>query len=103
MVYAVPSTDVRGEHAHKACEQFLICTNGNVRVVVDNGAARQEFSLDSNCKGLYLPPMTWASQYAYSPDAVLLVFASHEYDANDYIRSYDHFLELTQRNKEEAS
>jgi hypothetical protein len=38
--------------------------------------------------------MTWGSQYDYSPDAVLLVFASHFYDAADYIRNYDEFLAL---------
>ncbi|MFZ1821762.1 MAG: WxcM-like domain-containing protein, partial [Acidimicrobiia bacterium] len=29
--------------------------------------------------------------YKYSKDAVLCVFASHEYDTNDYIRNYDAF------------
>jgi hypothetical protein len=38
--------------------------------------------------------MMWGTQYNYSPDAVLLVFASHEYDARDYIRDYDEFLLL---------
>jgi len=38
--------------------------------------------------------MTWGTQYNYSPDAVLLVFASYEYDARDYIRDYDEFLLL---------
>ncbi|MGL5018381.1 MAG: WxcM-like domain-containing protein, partial [Luteolibacter sp.] len=28
----------------------------------------------------------------YSPDAVVLVFASHAYDNSDYIRDYDEFL-----------
>uniref|UniRef100_UPI0031455253 GtrA family protein n=2 Tax=Pseudomonas sp. TH15 TaxID=2796381 RepID=UPI0031455253 len=31
-------------------------------------------------------------QYKYSADAVLLVFASHYYDSEDYIRNYDQFL-----------
>jgi hypothetical protein len=38
--------------------------------------------------------MVWGSQYNYSPDAVLLVFASHEYDTDDYIRDYDEYLAL---------
>ena len=38
--------------------------------------------------------MTWGTQYDYSDDAVLLVFASHAYDNDDYIRSYDEFLTL---------
>ncbi|WP_308445850.1 WxcM-like domain-containing protein [Chitiniphilus purpureus] len=94
MVFDVPSKDVRGEHAHKVCEQFLICVHGSARVVADDGHDRQEFILNHPRKGLYLPAMTWASQYAYSPDAVLLVFASHAYDADDYIRDYAAFLTL---------
>jgi hypothetical protein len=36
--------------------------------------------------------MTWAVQYKYTPDAVLLVLASHAYDPDDYIRTYSDFL-----------
>jgi len=43
---------------------------------------------------LYLPPMIWGVQYKYSADAILLVFASDHYDANDYVRDYDRFIEL---------
>ena len=92
MVYGVPSRETRGEHAHKACAQFLICTAGSVRVLADDGHARADILLDSPHKGLLLPPMTWGTQYEYSADAVLLVFASHPYDNDDYIRSYDEFL-----------
>jgi hypothetical protein len=38
-------------------------------------------------------PLVWGTQYKYSADAVLLVFASHPYDANDYIRDYGTWLE----------
>ncbi|RMU44346.1 hypothetical protein ALP29_201315 [Pseudomonas syringae pv. avii] len=38
--------------------------------------------------------MTWGIQYRYSQDAVLLVFASHYYDAGDYIRNYEEFKSL---------
>ena len=38
--------------------------------------------------------MTWAVQYKYSRDAVLLVFASNSYDADDYIRDYAEFLSV---------
>jgi hypothetical protein len=36
--------------------------------------------------------MTWGSQFHYSSGAVLLVLASHPYDAGDYIRDYDEFI-----------
>ena len=94
LVYDVPTAETRGEHAHLKCHQFLIAVKGSVRVVADDGKTREEFVLDRNNLGLHLPPMTWGIQYHYSPDAVLLVFASDYYDPNDYIRDYSQFTEL---------
>jgi UDP-2-acetamido-3-amino-2,3-dideoxy-glucuronate N-acetyltransferase len=93
----VPTKDVRGEHAHHKCKQFLLCLAGSVSCVVDTGEMRQEFRLDRPDMGLYIPPMTWASQYNYSSDSLLLVFASHQYDASDYIRDYDEYLSLASK------
>lgn len=100
LVYDVPTVDVRGEHAHFQCHQFLVAARGSVHVVADDGRVREEFSLDQPNLGLYLPPMTWGIQYKYSSDALLLVFASHHYDPDDYIREYGTFLELAQRSSE---
>lgn len=97
VVFDVPSVETRGEHAHRQCQQFLICVAGNCSVVADDGRNRQEFLLDRPDIGLYLPAMTWGIQYKYSADAVLLVFASHFYDSADYIRDYDQFIELVKR------
>ncbi len=91
MVYNVPSQDVRGEHAHRQCEQFLLCLKGSVRAIVDDGTTREEYLLDSPSVGLHMPAMTWGTQYAYSADAVLAVFASLPYDDSDYIRTYAEF------------
>lgn len=94
IVSGVPNAEIRGEHAHRTCKQFLICTRGTCSVVADDGENREEFLLDDPSRGLYLPPLTWGIQYKYSPDAVLLVFASEYYDSNEYIRNYDEFLGL---------
>ncbi len=90
-VYDVPSEKLRGEHAHRACHQFLICMSGSCRALLDDGDNRQEVVLSRPDIGLYLPPMIWGTQYAYTRDAVLLVFASHAYDNADYIRDYETF------------
>ena len=92
MVFDVPSMETRGEHAHRECHQFLICVRGSCAVVADDGVHRDEFVLNNPDHGLHLSPMVWAVQYKYSLDAVLLVFASHYYDNNDYIRNYSDFL-----------
>jgi hypothetical protein len=94
VVYGVPSKEVRGEHAHRVCEQFLVCLSGSVTVLADDGVERREFVLDDPSVGIHLKPMTWGTQYKYSPGAVLMVFASHEYDDSDYIRDYDEFISL---------
>lgn len=94
LVFDVPSVETRGEHAHRECHQFLVCVHGSVNVVADDGRNRREYILEKPEIGLHLPPMTWGIQYKYSPDAVLLVFASHYYDASDYIRDYEEFLRL---------
>ena len=92
IVLDVPSAEVRGEHAHRSCHQYLVCVRGRVTVVVDDGRHREEFRLDSPDLGLHVPPGIWATQYGYSIDGALLVFASEHYDAADYIRDYDAFL-----------
>ena len=92
MVFDVPGREVRGEHAHRRCHQFLVCARGSVTVVVDDGSASEEIVLDCPDLGVYVPPLVWAVQYQYSADALLLVFASESYDPDDYIRDYDDFL-----------
>lgn len=92
LVFDVPSREVRGEHAHRTCHQFLVCVKGSCSVVVDDGQNRAEVLLDRPNLGVHVPPMVWATEYKYSADAVLLVLASDVYKAEDYIRDYDLFL-----------
>ena len=92
MVFDVPSEGVRGEHAHRACHQFLICARGACQVGVDDGRRSADVVLDRPDVGLYLPPMIWTTHSRHSADALLLVFASDYYDPADYIRDYGAFL-----------
>lgn len=98
-VFDVPSVELRGEHAHKRCQQFLICLHGSCRVLLDNGQKRCEVTLDCPDMGVFMPEMIWGTQYRYSSDAVLLVFASRPYEADDYLREYNDFLSEVERCK----
>lgn len=102
-VFGVPTKEVRGEHAHRECTQLLVCLAGSVAVVVDNARDREEVVLDDPSVGLLIPPMVWDVQYRYTPDAVLLVLASHRYDPADYIRDYDQFLAEARSQQDTAS
>lgn len=94
VISSVPDENIRGEHAHTALHQFLVCLAGSVVAEVDDGRTRRAFLLDTPRVGLHMGPMVWGAQHHYSRDAVLLVLASHEYDAADYVREYDRFLRL---------
>ena len=77
------------------CQQFLICRAWAVHAWSPRRRqpARQEIALDTTRgMGVYVPPLVWATQFRYTPDAMLLVLASEPYDADDYIRDYDEFL-----------
>ena len=42
LVYQVPLVEMRGEHAHRECHQFLVCVRGRISVVGDDGRRRAE-------------------------------------------------------------
>jgi UDP-2-acetamido-3-amino-2,3-dideoxy-glucuronate N-acetyltransferase len=94
LVYDVKSNHVRGEHAHRTCDQFLIAAHGGVSVVMDDTLKRVEVRLTDPSIGLYLPKMIWGTQYKFDPESVLMVLASRPYEADDYIRDYDQFRQL---------
>jgi acetyltransferase-like isoleucine patch superfamily enzyme len=98
LIFDVPSEHIRGEHAHRTLHQFLVCVAGRCHIVTDDGTQRLEFVLDTPAKGLHIPPLTWATQYKFSRDAVLLVLASDYYDPLEYIRDYHEFLALRMEN-----
>ncbi|MCP4035901.1 MAG: WxcM-like domain-containing protein, partial [bacterium] len=88
-----PSAEIRGEHAHRQCHQFLTCIRGACSLVADDGREREEFRLDHPTLGVHIPPWVWSTQFRHTRDAILLVYASHHYDPDDYIRDYPTFLE----------
>ena len=86
LVHSATGT-VRGEHAHRLCHQLLLCTHGSVRIRIDDGQHDRTIILNQPHLALHIPPMVWAEQDQHSPDAALLVLASHPYDPADYLRT----------------
>lgn len=91
-MYDTVADVVRGHHAHKNLEQILVCVHGSCKIRLDNGKEKKVVSLEKPYEGLYVPNNMWREMFDFSPDAVLMVFASEIYDENDYIRDYDEFL-----------
>lgn len=82
----------RGFHAHKNLEQVAICLSGSCRFILDNGKNKEEITLNSPAKGLYINNYIWREMHDFSSDCVLVVLASEHYMESDYIRNYDDFL-----------
>lgn len=96
-IYDVPQGVKRGFHANKLSYQYLVAVNGSVDICLEDKNGRRPYHLTSRSEGLLVPPETWNELTNFSPDAVLLVFASHTYDPTTYINSYSEFLEYIKR------
>ena len=83
----------RGQHAHRDCTQFLICSHGAVEVLCDDGSEVTSFILDRPEIGLLIPPSIWAQQSYLVDNSVLTVLCDRPYEPNDYIRNYDEYKE----------
>ena len=95
-VFGVKNRQVRGEHAHKKCHQFLVALSGNIDIETFDGKRKSLVNLSSPGKGLIIEAGIWASQFNFSKNAVLGVFASEEYDPNDYIRDLHEYIKFKQ-------
>ena len=92
-LYDIPGGESRGAHAHKSCPQFLVAASGSFQVTLDDGVRQRTVFLNRPFTGLHIPPGIWAAEQDFSSGAVCLVLASEPYDEDDYIRSYDSYLD----------
>jgi len=94
-LYDVPGGEGRGGHAHKELQQFIIAVSGAFDVLLDDGTNKKIVHLDRSFYGLHVVPGIWRELLNFSSGAVCLVLASHLFDADDYLRDYNSFLNFT--------
>ena len=88
-IYDVPGGEVRGGHAYRENEEFVVALSGSFDVVLHNGVQQRRFSLN---RSYYIPKMTWRTLENFSTNALALVLSSTVYDPEDYIRTFDEFI-----------
>lgn len=84
---------VRGRHAHHNLEQAIICVSGACDFILDDGKERITVHLDNPAQALYIKNNIWREFTNFTEDCVVMVLASEHYNADDYIRDYDEFLD----------
>ncbi|MEG1950867.1 MAG: FdtA/QdtA family cupin domain-containing protein [Odoribacter sp.] len=90
-IYDVPGGAIRGGHAYRENDEFVIALSGSFDVVLDNGLDKNVYHLNRSYYGLYIPRMIWRSMENFSTNSLALVVSSAEYDEKDYIRDYEIF------------
>ena len=90
-IYDVPGGEVRGGHAYRENEEFIVTLSGSFDVVLDDGKKKKIFSLNRSYYGLYVPKGLWREMNNFSTNSLALVLASTTYNREDYIFDYDSF------------
>ena len=91
-IHSVPQGEERGYNSNTEMYEYVVAVNGCVDITLEDINGRRDYHLDAKDKGLLIPPDTWDEIRNFSPDAVLLVMASHDYNPDTYINSYEEFL-----------
>lgn len=98
-IYDVPGGQVRGGHAFKEQQEFIIALSGSFDVRVNDGQNKQTYSLNRSYYGLYLPAGLWREMSNFSTNSHTLVLSSTNYDKDDYILDYDNYLKYRKQNE----
>ena len=73
----VPPGEYRGKHAHKTCEQIIICTAGSFYLTTSAKTERRWYMRPG--RAVYVPARHWITLDDFSADGTALVLASEEY------------------------
>lgn len=98
-IYDVPGGEVRGGHAYKENEEFIVALSGSFDVILDDGKERKTYSLNRSYYGLYVPKGLWREMNNFSTNSLALILASTAYNAEDYIYDYRQFLKMNNNNE----
>ena len=84
-IYDVPGGEVRGGHAYKRNQEFIVALSGSFDVILDNGEELKTYSLNRSYYGLYVPKGVWRQMLNFSTNSLALILASIKFDVSDYI------------------
>lgn len=91
-IYDVPGGQIRGGHAFKKQQEFIVALSGSFDVLLDDGKEQKIFSLNRSYYGLYLPAGLWRQMQNFSTNSLAMVLSSTSFSEEDYIRQYPDFL-----------
>ncbi len=91
-IYDVPGGEIRGGHAYRESEEFIIALSGSFDIILNNGKNEQRYRLNRSYYGLYVPKMMWRHMENFSTNSLALVLSSTHYSEQDYIREFADYI-----------
>jgi len=93
-IYDVPGGEVRGGHAYKTLNEFIVALSGSFDVILHDGKEEKKFSLNRSYYGLYVPKMYWRIIENFSTNSLAIILADDIYDKVNYLRDFEKFKGL---------
>ncbi|MEG0163602.1 MAG: FdtA/QdtA family cupin domain-containing protein [Mucinivorans sp.] len=90
-VYDVPGGEVRGAHAYRENEEFIVALSGSFDIVLHDGQCEHRYHLNRSYNGIYIPKMMWRSMDNFSTNSLALILSSTKFSPSDYIRDFESF------------
>lgn len=93
-IHDVPGGEIRGGHAFKKQQEFIVALSGSFDVVLNDGEKELKFHLSRSYYGLYVPKMVWRSLENFSTNSLALIVSDNAYQKDDYIYDFSEFRRL---------
>lgn len=93
-IYDVPGGEVRGGHAYKTNQEFIIAISGSFDLILNDGINEFVYSLNRSYMGVYVPSGTWRQMVNFSTNSLALIIASTHFSEKDYIRNINDFYKI---------
>lgn len=90
-LYNLSGCHSRGGHSHGHCAQVVVAVHGAFDLLLDDGTTSATIHLDSPRRGVLIAPTVWDELKNFEEGTVVMVMASHHFDAEDYISDYDEY------------
>lgn len=93
-IYDVPGGEIRGGHAFREQQEFIVALSGSFDVILHDGDKELKFQLNRSYYGLYVPKMFWRSIENFSTNALAIIVSDSSYSELDYIRDFELFKSM---------
>lgn len=93
-IYDVPGGKIRGGHAFREQQEFIIALSGSFDVILNDGFEEIKYTLNRSYYGVYIPKMYWRRLENFSTNSSALVISDRNYKESDYIRDFNEFKNI---------